>query len=151
MNIQEETSKLTNNRLMQSNEQIALFEEAMTNIFDLQNIDHIRFLCLGFDDRTEQDDVMFGLIHAIEAYDGTFGIEPVTREFILSSPQFVQHANKWLEIILIRYLNDGIAKDALKKELKKADKKSQEIIFEALKRIQAENAHFSEAIKEVIG
>ena len=30
-------------------------------------------LCLSFDDATEHDEVMFGLIHAIESYDKTFG------------------------------------------------------------------------------
>jgi hypothetical protein len=151
INIDEETKKLINNRLMLNNMQINAFEEAMANIFSLNDVNHIEKLCLGFDDKTEQDDVMFGLIHSIEAYDKTFGMEESTNKFISASKNLTPHATNWLDIMLIRYLNDDGYRNVLKKELKKADIISKNVILEALNRISLKDSNtFAPLIKSVL-
>ncbi|WP_229757546.1 Imm30 family immunity protein [Paenibacillus marchantiophytorum] len=55
----------------------------------MNQVDHLKNLCSGFDDATEHDDVMFGLIHAIESYDKTIGAETVI-------PDLGQHAAQGL-------------------------------------------------------
>lgn len=150
INIDVETQKLVQNRLMETNEQIGSFEDALANIFSLNEAKHIPALCMGFDDSTEQQDVMFGLIHTIESYDQSFGIEVCTRQFIAGVKNMVPHATKWLEIILIRYLNDDASRNVLKKELGNADAASKKIISEALNQLIAKGGEFSTRIKEVL-
>jgi hypothetical protein len=149
--LDQKISKLIKNRLMLNNEQIGLFEEAMESIFDLHDINRIHQLCLGFDDKTEQQDVMFGLIHGIEAYDGEYGMAATTQTFISAAPKLIPHAVNWLEIILMRYLNNDAARNVLKEELKKAGDESQEVISKALKQIQEKDPEaFYSLVKEVI-
>jgi hypothetical protein len=71
----------------------------------LNEIDHISNLCLGFDDETEHDEIMFGLVHAIESYDKTFGLEKSLTKIAESFPVMLPQAKEWTKIIHKRILN----------------------------------------------
>lgn len=62
INIESATQQLRDNRLMKDTEQIKLFEEALEEIGAEENVAHIAALCQGFDDNTEHQEVMFGLV-----------------------------------------------------------------------------------------
>lgn len=75
MDINIVTQTLVDNRLLRNQQEITDFELAVSIILNMKDLNHIRNLCFGFDDTTEHDEVMFGLIHAIESYDKEFGSE----------------------------------------------------------------------------
>lgn len=66
MDVNKELKKIYNNRLSQSQKEIIEFEEALSNLISLKDTAIINELCMGFDDDTEQYEIMFGLVHGIE-------------------------------------------------------------------------------------
>lgn len=70
MDILVEFTELKNNRLLRDESEVEKFEKAIENILDMNDVNHIEILCQGFDDLTENDEAMFGLIHAIESNEG---------------------------------------------------------------------------------
>ncbi|MFP7476957.1 Imm30 family immunity protein [Terribacillus saccharophilus] len=73
MDILVELQNLKDNRLLRDDQEVEKFEKAIENILKMKDGNRITFLCQGFDDDTENDEVMFGLIHAIESYDNIVG------------------------------------------------------------------------------
>lgn len=74
MDIQVEILKLQASRLLSNAHEINDFECAIENIVSLRDVTLVKDLCSGFDDQTKDHEVMFGLIHAIEDYDGEEGL-----------------------------------------------------------------------------
>ncbi|PAF37579.1 hypothetical protein CHH58_07975 [Terribacillus saccharophilus] len=66
MDILVELQNLKDNRLLRDDQEVEKFEKAIKNILKMKDGNNIPLLCQGFDDETENDEVMFGLIHAIE-------------------------------------------------------------------------------------
>lgn len=65
MNILEEMKILNENKLLRTNEEIEKFECAIENILSNEDYKDIKYLCKGFDDNTEDDEVMFDLILSV--------------------------------------------------------------------------------------
>ena len=82
MDTEKEVNKLIDNRLMRSDKEIENFEEAMNALYNVKDIENIKFYCQAFDDKTEDRAVMFSLIHGIEAYDQLFGADKATEKFL---------------------------------------------------------------------
>ena len=59
MNILHEVRILNENKLLRTNEEIEKFECAIENILSNEDYKDIKYLCTGFDDNTEDDEVMF--------------------------------------------------------------------------------------------
>ncbi|WP_282141066.1 Imm30 family immunity protein [Cytobacillus oceanisediminis] len=66
MDIKSELKKIYTNRFLQSQKEISNFEGALRNLIGLGDTSVITDLCMGFDDDTEQYEIMFGLVHGIE-------------------------------------------------------------------------------------
>lgn len=66
MDVKSELNKVHINRLLQTQNEISEFDTALENLIKLKDASIIGDLCMGFDDDTEQYEVMFGLIHGIE-------------------------------------------------------------------------------------
>lgn len=107
INLESTTQQLRDNRLMKTDEQIRLFEEALEQIGDEGNVSQITALCQGFDDNTEHSKVMFGLIHTIEGYDNISSSEEALSNFLEAAPSMLPHAADWLRTMLVRILNDA--------------------------------------------
>lgn len=134
---QELKEQLINNRLMQNYEATELFEEAMNELYKEDNLENITYYCEAFDDNTEHHEVMFGMIHGIEAYDEIFGKEKSLNALLKSLFLFNSNAYEWVETIFIRIINSEEHMNILLNKLKELDipqKAFLRIIFDRIKK-----------------
>jgi hypothetical protein len=140
MNLREKNEKqLIDNRLMQNREEITLFEEAMDELFEDESLDIIPAYIKAFDDNTEDFEVMFGMIHGIEACDNIFGMEDSMSMLFQSVHLFREEAKEWMNIIFRRILNDEKARYVLKNNLPNLSITSRNVIIAILERIKKED------------
>jgi hypothetical protein len=139
LDIVSETQKLKDNRLLRTQQEIQQFEQAIVNILSMNEVDHIKNLCLGFDDATEHDEVMFGLIHAIESYDKTFGLEQSLRNFAESLPYMLPHAKEWAKTLHKRILNHAPSRRVYAEVISKVDVSLKKLVVQLINEIKEKN------------
>ncbi|MEB3751166.1 Imm30 family immunity protein [Geobacillus sp. FSL W8-0032] len=139
MDLAHETQKLIDSRLLRTEQEIQQFEQAIVNIVGMKKAEHIKHLCLGFDDSTECDEVMFGLIHAIESYDKVFGAEESLKNFAESLPSMLPHAKGWVKILHKRILNDAPSRKAYAKVVSKVDVNVKNLVVQIINEIKEKN------------
>jgi hypothetical protein len=143
--------QLINNRLMQSEEETSLFEEAMDELFKEKTLDIIPVFIKAFDDNTEDFEVMFGMIHGIEALDDIFGINNSMNTLLQSVSLFREESEEWAETIFIRILNNEKARIILKNEIDKLNSIDKRIIISIISRIKEQDKDkFGTAVDEVL-
>jgi hypothetical protein len=91
-------------RKLATQEQIGLFEEALEEI-DTQDVSLLPKLYQAFDDGTEEHEVMWGLLHVVEA----FALEPGVRTLIEATPGLLQQAPEWAKTLYSRMFNEDQA------------------------------------------
>jgi hypothetical protein len=96
---------LTENRLMQTPQQVDAFETALTEIAKNPDENDLTAYHLILDDRCQQPEVMFSLIHFLESFD----MEKQIEAFITIVPQLILSAPEWTRILHERILNDESA------------------------------------------
>jgi hypothetical protein len=96
---------LRENRLMQTQQQVTNFENALAEIADNPDEHNLSAYHLVLDDQCQQPEVMFSLIHFLESFD----IEEQIAAFIKVVPQLMINAPEWTRIIHDRILNDDSA------------------------------------------
>jgi hypothetical protein len=149
-NIEIEAEKLYANRLMQDNEQIALFEEALERIGSELNPKHIPLFCRAFDDETEHHEVMYGMVHMVERYDKLSSPAEATAEFISAIPLMLPQAAEWLETLLFGILNDNAARQVFAEQLAISPPEVQNQVRNALRKIVADDPEaFQTKVAEV--
>ncbi|KML32051.1 Imm30 family immunity protein [Rossellomorea marisflavi] len=136
MHDEELTQTLIDNRLLRNEEEITAFEQAISSILDLKELNHIRNLCLGFHDATENDEVMFGLIHAIESYDDFFDPELSLKALAESIPYMLPHAKEWAKTLHKRILNHEPSFKVYKKVISTADDSIKETVLQLVNEIK---------------
>jgi hypothetical protein len=98
--------ELLNNRKMETEEQIESFEQALNFIFSRHDFNDFESLIKGFDDNTENEEVLFSLVHAVEYFaeqkDARNYINKVLSSLNLMNP----HALSWAEILVLRIMNN---------------------------------------------
>ena len=147
MDIQAEILKLKKNRLLRNTLEVNDFESAIENIVSLNDVNLIKDLCVGFDDQTEDDEVMFGLIHAIEDFEGEKGL----LEMAKAIPSMLPHAKGWATVLNYRVLNHEPSRRQYGKVLKKVNVTAQDIVVKILKEIKTEDpAQFETSVDEVL-
>lgn len=139
------TQTLIDNRLLRNEEEISAFEQAISSVLDLKDLNHLRNLCLGFHDATENDEVMFGLIHAIESYDNIFGSEQSLIELAESLPYMLPHAKEWAKTLHKRILNHESSCKIYSKVISTADVNIKKIVLQLVKEIKERNPKRFEA------
>lgn len=150
INIQLEAEKLYNNRLMQDDEQIALFEEALERIGSEHDFQHIPLLCRAFDDETEHYEVMYGMVHAVERYDKFSTPAQATAKFINAIPSMLPHAAEWLETLLFGILNDDASRRVFAEQLANSPQDVQNQVRSILRKIVADDpGAFQNKVAEV--
>ena len=104
-------------------------------------------LCAGFDDRTEDHEVMFGLVHDIESFHGA----AATREYILSIPSMLPHARGWVKTMTKRKLNNDESRREFTRVLQEMDEGSRDVVVDILNDIGSENpTRFRAVVEEVL-
>jgi len=101
----ENQALLIANRLMRTDEEISLFQAAIDSIFEEKQIEIVPLLLEGFDDQTEEEEVMFSLIHAIEYFVSQNGMKEYIKIVFENYHLLFPHARRWAEIILLRLIN----------------------------------------------
>jgi len=135
LNMVEEVKKLKNSRLLKREEDINIFEGAIINVLNKSDITGIRVLCYGFYDETENDEVMFSLIHSIESYDKTYPLEGTLTEFASAVPNMIPHAREWAKTIHKRILNDQVSLETYVKVVSRIDENARVVIMDIIKEI----------------
>lgn len=141
---------LYNNRLMENEKEIQEFEVSLSKILEYRDVSTISGLCLALDDDTEQFEVMFGLVHAIESlYEHSIdeGLKLITNTI----PRILNNAIEWIEILHYRILNHPQVRLAYGQILTEIDVKTADQIKGLLLDIKKEDPEkFSDAVDEVI-
>ncbi|TDX53269.1 Imm30 family immunity protein [Orenia marismortui] len=151
MDIKQEVKRLKDNRLLSDKEEIINFEEAMDNILNVEELTLISDLILGFDDNTQDDEVMFGLIHAIESFDEIFPPKETLRVFAESIEKMFPHAKEWAKIFHKRILNHKPSYDTYIKIISEIDIKKKKLVIGLLKEIIKEDPEvFDESINQFL-
>lgn len=139
--------QLYDNRIMDSDEEFELFEDAMANLADIADIKDIPMLCTAFDDRTKESEVMFGLIHLIEDFDEEKSVEYIVQGIL----KIMDYAYDWAMILTRRILNSENDRKVYRMVLSQLDDVYKEIIFALLDDIKNGNPEkFKEKIEEVV-
>lgn len=107
-------------RKMETEEEVEEFEKLIQTILERGNVEDISILVEGFDDGTECHDVMFGLVHAVDYYEGKASIEHELEILTKSIYKMGGVAEEWSEVLIYRILNN----DEYRKEYRNAIKKS---------------------------
>ncbi|MBJ8052076.1 hypothetical protein JDS87_08580 [Bacillus cereus] len=151
MDILGELTELKNNRLLRDESEVDKFEKSIENILGMENVNHIEILCQGFDDLTENDEVMFGLIHAIESYDKIVSSDVSLKVLANSIPKMLPHAKEWLKILHKRILNHEPSRNIYKKIIPTLNNDIQKYIVSQLTSIKQRNpSRFEESVNSVL-
>jgi Immunity protein 30 len=98
-------SILETNKFMRSPDEVIAFENALASLADSPQNEDLPDLHLILDDRCEQPEVMFGLIHFLESFD----VSAQMQAFVTVVPQLMLVASEWTRILHSRILNDDYA------------------------------------------
>lgn len=112
MSVKEDIELLKSNSLLRSNDEIEKFEHAINSILDNEDYRNIKDLCLGLNDKTNNEEVMFGLVHSIESFFGHIDITEYFKEFLIGCFAVFENAKEWIKIMLMRIINSQEALDA---------------------------------------
>jgi Immunity protein 30 len=93
------------NKLMRSPDEVTAFENALASLADRPQNEDLPDLHMILDDRCEQPEVMFGLIHFLESFDVSAQIQA----FVTVAPQLMLVGSEWTIILHNRILNDDYA------------------------------------------
>lgn len=96
---------LETNKFMRSPDEVTAFENALASLANRPQDEDLPDLHLILDDRCEQPEVMFGLIHFLESFDVSAQIQA----FVTVVPQLMLVASEWTRILHSRILNDDDA------------------------------------------
>ncbi len=94
---------LKENRKLKNDNEIEIFEDAIEKLLETNDV---KCLYCGFDNDTEEEEVMFGLVHAVESYYSSMNKEEYFRIFIDESKKIYNEASEWVKLMNIRILND---------------------------------------------
>ena len=131
--------------------EVEKFEQSIGSILEMKDVSHIKILCQGFDDLTDNDEVMFGLIHAIESYDNIVGSEASLKVLVNSIPEMLPHAKEWLKILHKRILNHEPSRNIYKKMIPTLNIDVQDYIVSQLTSIKEQNpSRFEKSVDSIL-
>lgn len=98
--------QLIDNRLMSTNEEIDSYQDALDSLFVKEDHHSIGKLFNGFLDATENDEVMFSTVHAIEYFSKTMGLEKYILYVIPFLIKLDNDSYDWAETFFLRIINN---------------------------------------------
>lgn len=140
-------NNLLKNRLLKDVDEIAIFEESLNELKDNFNEDDIVKLFEVLDDKTENTEVMFGVIHLIE----TLSSEQAFFNTIEGIVKLKKYSPEWAKIIVYRCLNDLFSIEMLKKIIPNLNSEMRTEMCDLLMEIKAEDEEkFGEPINQIL-
>jgi Immunity protein 30 len=124
-------STLKANKLMRSKEEVLAFDNALTELAKNTADVDLEELHLVLDDNCQQEEVMWGLIHFLESFDGREQLQAllnVVNKLVVSAPG-------WTEIIHYRIFNDEPTRFLYQDILRPADLNTQQLVTKILEDI----------------
>ncbi|MGY3189425.1 Imm30 family immunity protein [Lysinibacillus sp. TE18511] len=138
---------LYQNRLFYSIEEFETFEATLAQV-DLSNPVLVYDLCLVFDDETESPEVMYGLIHCIEAFEWKDALKQV----MLATPRMMEKAAEWADTMHRRILNHDQSRIWYKEYLHTFEPDQRQPLIQLLQSIKLDTPdRFKDKIDEIIG
>ena len=136
---------LRENRLMQTQQQVTDFENALAEIADNPDEQNLSAYHLVLDDQCQQPEVMFSLIHFLESFD----IEEQIAVFIKVVPQLMINAPEWTRIIHDRILNDSSACQVYQKLLHSANLNTPQFLYYLLEESIVNKLKIKESLSRI--
>ncbi|GHT28526.1 hypothetical protein FACS189432_06580 [Bacteroidia bacterium] len=99
-------TELIKNRKMETDEQIESFEQALDSIFSRRDFNDFDNLIKGFDDGTENKEVMFSLVHAVEYFAEKISTQEYVAKILSCLKLMNPHALDWADILILRIINN---------------------------------------------
>ncbi|MEH2316384.1 Imm30 family immunity protein [Nostoc sp.] len=137
---------LRENRLMQTQQQVTDFENALAEIADNPDEQNLSAYHLILDDQCQQPEVMFSLIHFLESFD----IEEQIAAFIKVVPQLMINAPEWTKIIHDRILNDDSACQVYQKLLHSANLNTPHFLYHLLEESIVNKLKINQSLSSII-
>lgn len=139
-------TELYENRLLENNVQIAIFEECLNKLSkDFKDEDVVE-LCQVLDDNTMEFEVMFGVIHLLE----TLSSEVAFMNTIKGVVEIKRHSPIWAKTIIYRCLNDEFSIKMINIILPNLNKEIKDGFYALLSEINAEDGQqFGDAINKI--
>lgn len=102
MNMYPGIARLYENRLLRTELECEQFDLALEALAGDTEDAVIHQIFKVFDDETEQEEVMFGLVHFVESVQ----MEMYLTQLLESLPDMLEHARNWAIVLIKRILND---------------------------------------------
>ncbi len=134
-------------RLMRSVEEGEAFERAAEQLARRMDSRDLAGMLLAFDDRTEQPERMWGLLHLVEDFDD----EVFAGAYLGTVSAATPDAREWMETLLIRQLNSESARATLTKQATTAAPDTREALFGLLAGIAAMDSPVAERARATMG
>ncbi|MDI6533842.1 Imm30 family immunity protein [Bacillus mycoides] len=153
MGSKSEIKRLYSCRFLKNQSECEEFDNVLENLADCDDEKLIKELCIVFEDETQEEEVMFGLVHFIESFE----MEKYLTEMPKALPKMVESAKEWAMLLNIRILNNDLYRSKYAKILvgMNSDIKLtvinllNEIIFEDPKRFEGVANEILSELKEV--
>lgn len=144
--------QLRQNKLMNTYEQIGEYEDAVDSLFNKNNPDCIYSLINGFDDNTENHEVMFSNLHGIEYFSKSIGLEKYI-DIIIPLLKVLQiDAYDWSKTFYLRLLNSDDAFNLIFDKIEGFEKQERQIIRTLTKElIDEDSTRFGTKGKQILG
>ena len=124
---------LYNTRKLSTEDDVKLYEEIIAEICSYNKPEYIVNLCKGFYDDTEDYEVMFGLVHAIEYLGGDDCLYWISLGLV-----DVDNTREWGKIFMYGLLNNKKTLNKMPVDIKMLLPKNREYIVSLLKEIKKE-------------
>ena len=136
MNTQELVDQMIKSKKLRNNHEIEKYEQSIEQLINHNKLEE---LYLGFDDNTEDDEVMFGLVHAIESFYEEVGEEEYFFIFINQIKMIYRESKEWIKLMTVRILNDIESRNEFIKIFQKSKQEDKDFIINLMKDIELDN------------
>ncbi|WP_039834923.1 Imm30 family immunity protein [Paenibacillus sonchi] len=99
-------AQLYHNRLLRTELECEAFDQALEGLAGDMEDAVIHQIFYVFDDDTEQEEVMFGLVHFVESYQ----MEMYLTQLLESLPDMLENARNWAIVLNRRILEDDLCR-----------------------------------------
>lgn len=136
MNTQELVDQMIKSKKLRNNHEIEKYEQSIEQLINHNKLEE---LYLGFDDNTEDDEVMFGLVHAIESFCEEVGKEDYFFIFINQIKMIYIESKEWIKLMTVRILNDIESRNEFIKIFQKSKQEDKDFIINLMRDIELDN------------
>lgn len=133
MNATQWIEVLNANKFMRSDEEAMSFGFALAELALHPNSEDLPALYLVLDDRCEQHEVMYSLIHFLESFD----LKDQLQAFIDTIDRMIVNAKEWTMILLYGILNQDLARSSYSKMLHSTPSQNRDLCKHLLREIVA--------------